>query len=69
MKFKGLTASTIWQGDNQVKCGFISVNKDGEVMVYYAMESDAFKFFLYNKYFVDYPSASSGHGDYTKVYK
>ena len=65
----GMTASTIWQGDNQVKGGFISVNKDGEVMAYYAMESDSFKNFLYNKCFVDYPSTSPGHGDYAKVYK
>lgn len=65
----GMTASTIWQGDNQVKGGFISVNKDGEVMVYYAMESDAFKNYLFNKCFVDYPSTEPGHGDYGKVYK
>ena len=65
----GMTASTIWHGDNQVKGGFISVNKDGEVMVYYAMESDAFKNFLYNKCFVDYPSTSPGHGDYAYVYR
>jgi hypothetical protein len=65
----GMTASTIWEGDSQVKGGFISVNKEGEVMAYYAMESDAFKNFLYNKCFVDYPSTSSGHGDYARVYK
>lgn len=65
----GMTASTIWKGDNQVKGGFISVNRDGEVMAYYAMESDSFKNFLYEKCFVDYPSTSSGHGDYAHVYK
>ena len=65
----GMTASTIWSGESQVKGGFISVSGDGEVMAYYAMESDSFKNFLYEKCFVDYPSTDSGHGDYAKVYK
>lgn len=65
----GMTASTIWNGGNQVKGGFISVNKDGEVMAYYAVESDSFKDFLYNKCHIDYPDTSSRHGDYAKVYK
>ena len=65
----GMTASTLWKGDNQVKGGFISVNKNGEVMAYYAIESDAFKNYLYDRCFVDYPSTSPGHGDYGTVYK
>ncbi len=65
----GMTASTIWNGDSRVKGGFISVNREGEVMAYYAMESDSFKTFLYDKCYVDYPSTDSGHGDYAKVYK
>lgn len=65
----GMTASTIWDGESQTKGGFLSVNRHGEVMAYYAMESDAFKNFLYEKCFVDYPSTSSGHGDYAKIYK
>lgn len=67
--FCGMTASTIWNGDSQVKGGFISVNKEGEVVAHYAMESDSFKNYLYEKCFVDYPSTSPGHGDYANVYK
>ena len=65
----GMTASTIWEGENQVKGGYISVNKNGEVIAYYALESDSFKNFLYEKCFVDYPDTSPSHGDYARVYK
>lgn len=34
----------------------------------YAMESDAFKNYLYQHCYMDYPSTDSGHGDYGKVY-
>lgn len=65
----GMTASTVWDGTNQVNGGFIKVSADGEVLVHYALESDAFKSYLYEHCFLDFPSTSEGHGNYAKVYK
>jgi len=65
----GMTASTLWDGTNQVNGGFIKVSVDGEVLVHYALESDAFKSYLYSHCFLDFPSTSEGHGHYAKVYK
>lgn len=65
----GMTASTLWDGTNQVNGGFIKVSADGEVLVHYALESDAFKSYLYSHCFLDFPSTSEGHGHYAKVYK
>lgn len=65
----GMTASTLWDGTNQVNGGFIKVSAEGEVLVHYALESDAFKSYLYSHCFLDFPSTSEGHGNYAKVYK
>lgn len=65
----GMTASTLWDGTNQVNGGFIKVNSEGEVLVHYALESDDFKSYLYTHCFLDFPSTSEGHGNYAKVYK
>ena len=65
----GMTASSLWQGDSQVNGGFIKVSANGEVLAHYALESDAFKSYLYNNCYLEFPSTDKGHGDYAKVYK
>ena len=64
-----MTASSLWQGDSQVNGGFIKVSANGEVLAHYALESDAFKSYLYNNCYLEFPSTDKGHGDYAKVYK
>ncbi|MEE1101163.1 MAG: HpaII family restriction endonuclease [Agathobacter sp.] len=65
----GMTASTLWDGESQVNGGFIKVSADGEVLAYYALESDAFKSYLYSNCYLEFPSTDEGHGNYAKVYK
>lgn len=65
----GLTASTPWDGKSNVNGGFIQVTKDGDVIAFYAMESDSFKEYLFNHCYLDLPSTDKGHGDYGYVYK
>lgn len=67
--FCGLTASTIWNGESDVRGGYISVNRFGEVVANYAMESEAFKSFLYAHCYFDFPSTDLGHGAYGEIYK
>lgn len=65
----GMTASTLWDGSSQVNGGFIKVSADGEVLAFYALESDSFKTYLYNNCYLEFPATSEGHGNYAKVYK
>lgn len=65
----GMTASTLWDGRSEVNGGFIKVSEDGEVLAYYALESDAFKTYLLNNCYFEFPSTDSGHGDYGYIYK
>lgn len=65
----GMTASTLWDGKSRVNGGFISVEESGEILAYYALESENFKSYLYNNCYLEFPATSSGHGDYGKVYK
>ena len=65
----GMTASTLWDGKSNVNGGFITVDEDGEVLAHYALESDSFKEYLYKHCYLEFPSTSSGHGDYGSVYK
>jgi len=65
----GLTASTPWNGKSEVNGGFIQVTKKGDVLAYYAMESDSFKEYLFNHCYLDLPSTDRQHGDYGYVYK
>lgn len=65
----GMTASTLWSGDSQVNGGFIKVNSNGEVLAYYALESDAFKTYLYENCYLEFPSTDEKHGFYGNVYK
>lgn len=53
---------------SKVKGGYITVKKNGDVIANYAMESDAFKNYLFQHCYMDYPSTDAGHGDYGKVY-
>jgi hypothetical protein len=65
----GLTASTLWNGDTEVNGGFIKVKRNGEILAHYALESDAFKAYLFNNCYLEFPSTSENHGNYAKVYK
>lgn len=65
----GMTASTLWDGNSQVNGGFIKVKRNGEVLAHYALESDAFKSYLYKNCYLEFPSTDEGHGFYAKVYK
>ena len=65
----GMTASTLWDGNSQVNGGFIKVNADGKVIAHYALESDAFKSYLFKNCYLEFPSTDEAHGNYAKVYK
>lgn len=65
----GLTASTIWDGTSNVNGGFITVCSNGDVVAQYALESDAFKTYLYNNCYFEDPSTAQEHGYYGFVYK
>lgn len=65
----GMTASTVWDGTSNVNGGFITVCGNGDVVAQYALESDAFKTYLYNNCYLETPSTSPKHGNYGFVYK
>lgn len=65
----GMTASTIWDGRSEVNGGFIRVSRTGEVLAFYALESDSFKEYLFKNCFLEFPSTSERHGHYGKVYE
>ena len=65
----GMTASTLWDGTSQVNGGFIKVDASGEVLAHYALESDAFKTYLYNNCYLEFPATDEDHGNYAKVYR
>lgn len=65
----GMTASTLWDGTSQINGGFIKVSSNGDVLAYYALESDAFKTYLINNCYLEFPSTDEGHGNYGKIYK
>jgi len=65
----GMTASTLWDGNSQVNGGFIKVNAAGNVVAHYALESDAFKSYLFKNCYLEFPSTDEKHGNYAKVYK
>lgn len=65
----GMTASTLWDGYSQVNGGFIKVSSNGDVLAHYALESDAFKTYLYNNCYLEFPSTSPRHGNYGVVYQ
>ncbi|MBO4326198.1 MAG: HpaII family restriction endonuclease [Clostridia bacterium] len=65
----GLTASTLWDGRSQVNGGFIKVTSTGDVIAHYALESEAFKSYLYNNCYFEEPGTDEKHGYYASVYK
>lgn len=65
----GMTASTIWDGKSTVKGGYITIKDTGEIVANYALESEAFKNFLYTHCYLDFPSTDQGHGAYGEVYR
>lgn len=65
----GMTASTLWDGNSNVNGGFITVCNNGDVVAQYALESDAFKSYLYKNCYLETPSTSPKHGNYGFVYK
>ena len=60
----GMTASTLWDGKSNVNGGFITVCNNGDVLAHYALESYAFKTYLYNNCYLEFPSTSPNHGNY-----
>lgn len=65
----GLTAGTLWNGKSNVNGGFIRVAADGEVLAFYALESDSFKQYLFDNSLIDFPATDKGHGNYAEVYE
>lgn len=65
----GLTASTLWDGRSNVNGGLLTIDGEGEILAFSAVESDAFKSYLYNHTCIDYPSTSKAHGNYGTVYE
>lgn len=65
----GLTAGTLWDGSSNVNGGFLTVGQSGDILAFYALESEVFKAYLYDHSYVDHPATSSGHGFYANVYK
>ena len=65
----GMTASTLWDGFGEVNGGFITVGENGEVLAHHALESEAFKGYLYKNCYLEFPATSKGHGDYAYIYE
>lgn len=65
----GMTASTLWNGNSQVNGGLIKVTGTGDVVAYYALESDSFKTYLLNNCYLEFPDTDYSHGNYGYVYK
>lgn len=65
----GMTAANLWDGRSEVNGGFIRVSETGEVLAFYAMESDSFKEYLFKHCVFETPSTDSSHGDYGDVVK
>ncbi len=65
----GMTASTLWNGKSEVNGGFIRVARTGDLLAFYALESDAFKEHLYGNCYLERPSSGEKHGDFGDVWK
>lgn len=57
--FCGLTARALWDGRSNVSGGLVTVGADGESVAINALDSEAFKSYLFDHCRIDYPSASS----------
>lgn len=67
--YGGLTASLDWDGKTVVKGGYLHVDRNGEVLAYYALESESFKDYLYTHCRFEFPSTDEKHGNFGSVYK
>lgn len=65
----GLTASTYWNGKNDVNGGLVVVRNDGEVVAFTSLDGAEFRDYLYDNCSMDWPSTSRKHGNYGVVYK
>ena len=65
----GMTASTLWDGRSEVNGGFIRGSKTGEVLAFYALESEVFKDYLFRNCYFERPATSRKHGNYGTVYE
>lgn len=65
----GLTASTLWDGRSDVNGGLITVDSKGELLAYNALDSEAFRSYLFDHCCIDYPSTSPKHGNYGYIYE
>ena len=65
----GMTASTLWDGLSEVNGGVIRVSKTGEVLAFYALESEVFKDYLFRNCYFERPATSRKHGNYGTVYE
>ena len=65
----GMTASTLWDGRSEVNGGFIRVSKTGDVLAFYALESEVFKDYLFRNCYFERPATSRKHGNYGTVYE
>ena len=65
----GLTASTLWDGKSDVNGGLITVDADGNLLAFNALDGEAFKSYLFEHCSIDYPSTAPNHGDYGHIYR
>lgn len=65
----GLTASAVWNGKSDVNGGLITVDGNGELLAYNALDGEVFKSYLFNHCVLDYPSTDQKHGNYGSVFK
>lgn len=56
--FSGLSASTPWNGEEQVNGGYIVVKPDGEILCYHASDRERFRDYLYRNTYLEQPSTS-----------
>ena len=68
--FSGMTASSRWNGQEQVNGGYIIAKRNGEVLAYHTRDGETFKAYLFKTTKVDRPDASEKKGyPYAHVYK
>lgn len=65
----GMTTSALWDGTTQSRRGIIQVCSNGDALAYYAPESDAFKAYLFDNCYLDFPAPNEKRSPYAEVYK
>jgi len=64
----GMTASTPWDGRSNVNGGLITVQPDGRIVAFNALDGEVFKSYLFHHCCFDWPSTAPAHGNYGKIY-